>query len=846
MFLRIISLLAVLNGASLLVLPLQGSAKQVTLTPELRFRAKTIARENDPIANPIPWVQFKDMLPEGQRVKKGEWVFHLDTQGVLEDVGKLENRLEEAENDVAKRLAEKRKSVSLLEDEKAEKIDARNIQQARLEYLKSLPVKADIQIAEGRLEVAQKNLEAAAEELKKSRERLKNNLISPAMLKEDEQQHEELLARTQYAEKMLELTQLKAHPLSIEIVEYRIRNLNLEIEKLNAEIPIKEKILEIETSSQQRRIQDLKSQLADRHTELENEYLYAPSDGVLMYSNQLKRELTLGGKATKGMVLAQIPRKESMALEGEIPEQVRHLFHEGDPAEIHFNLFPGRSFPGKISSISPFSRDAVEGDNPSGVKVVDVIIEMDEIPDQLPLGVYSWVEISTQNPLSGWAVPAEWVRYRGGKAHVSVDGIMQAVNGVIQADQFLLTPPHPTVERLQAEGKWMETDEPGMQLATDQFMVTGELIPFESEIISVPRIRSWDIQIAWLAPENLQIQKGEPLMKLESENLSKDLENRKMEVKKLQGERESAEEELAISLSEQAFQLSSASNRVEIMKRERDLVYISGNASEIIQNRLNLTTAEIQVQKAESELARSIRNKEWTASAERERLERELKRSKLGYERAKINYDLAVEGATELEKSKAELDLLRETATAAELKAQHYRTLSRAQSTLRWRKAREKKETARLERHIQDMASLEIKAPVSGLVKYLKAWDGLRKSKVRTGIKVWRSMPLISLSAAEKLYVEVAVPERYIQNLTPDMVVTVRIPSEGGIQWEGKVIHRDEILEAASQTVTSQSLYGNREAPQEQVLHVRILIDNQGGSSLKPGAIAQIIFPFDK
>jgi multidrug resistance efflux pump len=850
MFPRIILLAAMLNGGLAFSLFAQASAAagvvQVEVTPELRFRAKTFARESDSIVNPIPWVQFKDMLPEGTRVQKGDMVFHLDVQGVLLDIADLENRIEEAENNTALRLAEMRKSAGNLADQLAEKIDARDIQIARLDYLKSLPLAADIEIAKGRLEVATKKLEADAEELRKSKERLAKNLISPAMLEEDNLRYTEQLARTRYAEEMFELAQLKAHPKQIEIVEFRIRNLDLEIGKLNSEIPIKEKILEIETEALQRRIDDLKDRLADSQEQLANEFIYAPSDGVLTYSPALKRELTKGGKATKSMELAQIPRRESMALEGEIPEQVRHLYQVGDPAVIHLNLYPGRSFKGKVASISPFSRDVVEGENPSGVKVVDLIVEFDNLPETLPLGVYGWVNLSPQKPVSGWAVPASWIRFRGGKAHVSVQGRMQAVNGVISGDQFLLSPPHPAAELIQAEGEWTETDNPGVLLSTDQFMVTGELIPFESEMIRTPRVRAWDMKISWLSPENIQIEKGDPLITLESEQLTRDLANRKLDVKRLQGERESAEEELSISLSEKEFQLSSAQNRIEIMKRERDLVFISGSTSEVLQSQLNLHTADIQLKKAETELARNVRNAEWSAASEQERLAREVVRRKLEREKAQLNLTLAEQGATSLEKSKADLNLLQEMARAADLEAQHYRNLTRAQSQLRWRVAREKNERERLERQKNSLISIEVKAPVSGLVKYSKVWDGVRQSKIKTGMSVWRGMQLISLSAAEKLYVEVSIPERYIRYLTPDMLVSVRIPSEGGMQWHGKLIHQEEILEPASQIISTQSLYGNREASSDQVLKVRILIENSEGTSLKPGAIAQIIFPFDK
>lgn len=840
---------ALLAGTALMLHAQSATAPEVArleLRPELRFRARTFARESDAIINPIPWVQFKDMLPEGTRVRKGEQVFHLDVQGVLEDIGKLENSLEEAENDVALRLAEMRKNVSELEDERAVKVDTRKIQAARLTYLESLPLEADIKIAKGRLEVAQKKLEADAEELRKSEERLVKNLISPAMLEEDRLRHTEQQARTRYAERMLALAQVESHPKQIEIVEFRIRNLDLEISKLDNEIPIKKKILEIESAAQQRRIEDLKTQLAERQRELAHEYLLAPADGVIIYSSQLKQRLTVGEKAIKGMELALIPRSGSIALEGVIPEQVRHIYQLDDPAEIMLNLYPGRKFTGRIAAISPFSRDAVEDEAASGVKVVDVIVELDQFPDTLPPGVYGWVTVHTREPLHGWAVPASWIRYRGGKAHLSVLGRMQPVNGVISGDQFLLSTPHPAVESLRPEGEWPETEEEDPELSTDQFMVTGELIPFESELITTPRVRIWDIKISWLSPENIQITKGDPLIRFESAQLDQEIDKRKLELEKLQGERESAEEELAIRLSEQAFQMASALNRIEIMEREKDLVYLSGNTSEILQSDLNLATAGIQRQKAETELARNIRNGEWSALSERERLKRDLERRKLEYERAEINHRLAREGASPLEKSRAELNLLKEKASVAQLEAQHFRTLSRAQSQLRWRKAREKNERERMARQLEDLASMEVKAPVSGLVKYLKVWDGVRQSKIKTGMSVWRGMPLLSLSAAEKLYVEVSVPERYIQNLTPDMRVTVRIPSEGGMQWQGRLIRQEEILEPAAQTTVSQSLYGNREASADQVLKLQILVENSEGSTLKPGAIAQIIFPFRK
>jgi|GEM_PF-1299828 len=854
MFNRIIFAPAVLNcvlccslfGQEPLLESFVNEVKYVSVTPELRIRSQAFARENDPIVNPISSGQFVEMTPEGSRVTKGDVVFKLDIKGVLNSVDGLENRLEEAENDVARRITEMQKKVSTLEDKRAVQMDARKIQKARLTYLESLPVEADIKIAEGRVEVARKKLSADEEELNKSRERLASELISPAMLKADEDDYAEQLAQTTYAQQMLGLAKLKSHPIEIEIVEYRIRNLDLEIEKMGTEIPIQKKILEIEAATQERKIEDLASQLMEKKEELRKEFLYAPADGVLMYSPMFKRELAIGGKASKGMELAQIPRRESMALEGVIPEQVRHIFKEGDPAKIRLNIFPDRVFEGSILSISPFSRDAVEGDNPSGVKIVDLIIEWDAIPEQLPLGVYGWVTLLTTEPVEGWAFPVSWIRYRGGKAHVSVDGEMEAVNGLISGEDFILFSPHPAHEKIQAEGEWGDVENPKIQLSTDQFMVTGELTPFESEIISTPRIRVWDIQIGSLIPENKQVTKGDFLIRLDSQQVQDDLEKRQMDLKSKQGERESAEEELEIRRSEHAFQSISSANRIEIRKRERDLVTLGVKSSQIFQQELSLTTAKIALQKAEVELERSLRNSEWSAAAELKQRKRDVQRRILQLEKIQIQYDEAKKGTSELQKSAAELELLREIARTAESNANHYRNFSRAESSLRWKKSREKSANERLERHKKDMASMKIVAPVSGLVKYMKVWDGVRESKIKSGMKVWRGMRLMSLSGAEKLFVEISIPERYIQNIQTGLSVTVRIPSEGGKQWNGRLIELQEILEPADQNSNNQSLYGNQEASREQILKAKILVDTEDDTSLKPGAIAQIIFPFDK
>lgn len=144
------------------------------------------------------------------------------------------------------------------------------------------------------------------------------------------------------------------------------------------------------------------------------------------------------------------------------------------------------------------------------------------------------------------------------------------------------------------------------------------------------------------------------------------------------------------------------------------------------------------------------------------------------------------------------------------------------------------------------MESLNLSAPVDGLLKYEKIWDGVRRSKTRTGLRVYPGNALLSLSSTTEVYVEVPLPERYVDNIHLGMAVQVVIPSEGNLQWRGSVTAYGKILEPARPDIRPGSMFGNQEMTREQILPVRVVVESGAGQTLKPGAVAQLIFPFEK
>jgi HlyD family secretion protein len=842
----------ILTGAFLAGwLPLLLAASQdsvmenVKIYPETRIRVISFPRSTTPVVNPIAWVQFKSRIQEGTRVQKGDSLFELHIEPTLQDLQNRKNKLKETENQSARRLKEIDQNMQTLENRRDELEDSKDIQKARLQYLLSLPLQENVDIAAGRLDVAKKNLEAKASEYKKMTERLEKGLISQPMLEESRYELELQKAQTLYAKRRLDSAQAAPHPKDIEIVTLRIENLDREISKVKYEIGAQQKLNEIEIESLTRQTQEIKEEIAEKEEELTHAVITSPRDGVVLYTPQLKRELAKGGKPSKGMVIAEIPDPESLAFQGELPEQLRYLYSVGDPVSIELNTYPGKPLTGTLLSISPFSRDTDEQEN-TGVKVLDVVFTCEDPPADLAFGVYGWATLTTANPRIGPAVPASWVNYRGGKPHLSVQGEFEAVNGVVHSDLFQLSPPYPPLHHIQAEGTWKEQEQGELDLDSDRFHVSGELSPLESVVVSTPKIRAWDTKVTFLYPESTFIEAGETLVVLDSERIKTNADSKTKDARKNAEEKNTAEKELELRKRERDFQVGSQETQLAITKLERDLALITVSVSAIHQALLDVRSAELRLEKAERELARIEAHPELSAASERARKKRDVHRLTLKLEEQKIKLFQSQQGISEQERSLAELNVLRKEADTAKTKANHFRQVAGAENRLRWRIRRLRRANEQRDKADQDLESLTIRAPVRGLVKYEKLWDGVRRSKLKTGMRVWRGMNLLSLSNTGKVFVEVAVPERYVNKLHQGMKVQIQIPIEGNRMWTGEITHMGELLETAAQPPTSNSLYTNREPVQEQVLPVRVHVVSQDDTQLKPGAIAHVIFPFSK
>ncbi len=819
--------------------------------PEARVRVQTFARQRDVILNPARWPQLLFLVPEGSRVKAGDLLIEFDMTGSADRLRSQEQRFKETEIRLGIRVAAQEDKVTALADKRNALVDERDVQRARQDFLKAMPRPEDVAIAKGRWEVARRNLDASTNQLALARDRFARELISPVALEAAETENALQEARTRFALARYQTARSPAHPDELAILAFRIANLDLEIEKLDLEIASQEEILAIERESVARDLAGLEAELEESREEMRHQRLFAPRDGVVLYTSRMKSELASGGKSPKGVGLLEIPDPGSLAVKGTLPEDLRAVFKVGDPVEIRLNSHPGQVWHGVMDRMAPLPRDAMETERAgfgqtqetTGVKVYDVEFTMQDAPPDLPFGVYGEVLLRTKEALEAPAVPLSWTRFREGKAHLSLNGLLTPVQGLAVGPHFFLQDEVWKGKTLGPEGAWQEESTGLSALDEGNVVASGELIPLESVAVLVPRIRSWDLKLNWLIPENHDVEAGEKIAELSSERIKQQLREHRTEAQGAESDRRAAEEELAVNRREGSFKLAQAQNLLEIRRLELSLVEEGISASAMQQARLNVESAEIQRQAALRELERMRRHPETHSPASLRDRERRLAFRDMDLEEARMALAKAQAGQDEVARSRARLELARQQARLAEIQQEVHMAISRAESTLRYRQRREISRNEHLRRTQADMDAMQVFAPADGLVKYEKIWDGLGISRLRVGMSTWGGVRMMNISSARRMVVRVQVPERYFHSLREDMPVSVRIPSEGNREWKGRVRRVSTILEPAEKATIRASLYANQEGDAEQVASVQVLLEDAPSDTLKPGAVAHVIFP---
>ena len=827
---------------------------------EFRFRttmrATAFAEEGVTITCPLNWPQLNYLVPDGTYVEKGTVITEFDRDGIERGLQELRLREQESKSDLARTLIGLHNREMSLRDELAKLEDDLAVYETKLAHLRVFPDADDVEIAKGRLQVARLELDAASEDFEKGKDRYKRGMISPAELDKYEKAFLERQAQCEYRVRMLAYTSRPAKPSSLKARELEIANVRLDIERVRNEIEENVHLSEIQRRGASARAKTRTQRVTDSEADLEKTVVYAPISGYVVHLPLLRQNANrTAQKMSKNSAYLRIPDTTTLALRGVIYEAERRFFHVGDPVEIRISARPDELLAGEMVSFGAMPHDRGEKeeerwrhDSDSGIMVYDVTIRPRERPEWLRVGLTTECELLASKPVSGPSVPASLVRTRNGEHFLSFDGVYKKVAGIMVDGHFVLSDPDLAGQEVDWAGEFPEqaSAEAGSPRDGQSLRVSGELVPADTTDVVVGPIHGTQ-KVAWLIPEDTEVNEGDVVARLDAADTDEEIKKAKTELERAVSQLESEQEGQKRRSRENEFYLARAENLLAMAELALADLREPDTTPGLLSARLGVATAQIRLTFLERQLKRvEGRRVSAMSPSELAQLRRDRERAELQLEAARTRLQEAEKGAdavalcsAELRVQDARLNVLSMRKKLETDGARYNYGVRRGERHKRWRTER----LAELQRRRENLV---LKAPCPGLVRYSKVWSGGVWSKAHEGSMVGHRTVLMMIADIRRMYIRLEMPEHAFTKVETGMSVAVEILSLSDVTLTGVVSDVEFLFQQRRKKDTERGLYSSHEALGETVFFVRAEVDEQHGVKLKPGAVAEVVFPFGR
>ncbi len=829
---------------------------EATFRTWVRMEAKAATLQT--ILNPLDHPQVDWIISDGAYVTSGAVITAFSPELVEEQLedSRYDSAILSAE--IAKEAATEQDQDLARRDKLAELEDTRAVLETRRARLQALPEPGEVRIAEGQLRIAEQEAAAAARELEKGQGRFERGMISQAALDDLAFDMEEWEASVVRARETLAYRRQPAEPKELERVALQIANVELDIKRVMHEIAQNRKIQELQRQGTEAQRRNARRRIREASEAIDKLEVKAPRDGYIIYKRELRERYLEGGrKMHRNYGFLSMPDSDVLQLRGSIREAERQWLRVGDAALVHVAAHGGGSaggvpvVTGRVAEISVLARDQAERDQQqwgeekeTGVKVYDVIVELERIPEWLRLGMHADVVLVAQTPAHGVVVPAGFVQVRDDGYYLGVEGVLEQVEGRLMGDLFMLKD-----DRLLGRTATLFAREPEERVSDEEALpgvrALGELVPTDVEPVRVGAIYRWQ-KLVWVVPENTEVAAGDLLARLDDEQTRDEFRDAQSKLDSARSMTESQREQDKLSKQLSAWSLEEARNK------ER-MAWLTWTEMRDRRNELGLISARYKVRRAEIALARVTREYERSAAKGHRllsplalrRLERDVARARLALEAAQIALAESERGPLPVELGRQECQYQDMRRAAADMeRRQAYEDFARACGAAKVERAE-----ARAERRLADvekaLESLEIYAPRAGIVRYGKVWDGAGISKIKPGATVGRRVRIMDIAAVAGMEVRVGVPERYYRAVSEGMAVRVALPSLGGTVLDGVVEEVEFLFEDRRRKDTTGGIYSTQEHLGRTEFFVRVRVTGSGDVALKPGMMADVIFPFN-
>ncbi len=366
------------------------------------------------------------ILPEGQRVKKGEVVCELDSAALKDQL-------------INQRITTKSAEANFLNAKLTREVAEIAVE----EYVKGVFVQ-DKATAEGEIKLAESDLTRSEDRLEWARRMLEKGYVSKAQAVTEELNFK----KAQFA---LEQAQSKLDVLIKYTREKTIKELESEVKKAHSDELAKEATWELEKGKEDKLEKQIK-----------NCTLVAPIDGLIVYANDPSRmwgsnqsQIEEGATVRERQKVISIPDITKMQVNAKVHEAQVDKITPNLKAQIRVDAFPDVQLAGTVADVAPLP-DAGNIFS-SDIKVYTTHIRIDNPIAGLRPGMTAQVKILVDRLENVLSVPVQAVLQYNGKDHVTKkvgdryervevtlgpnnDRFVQVTKGLVDGDVVVLNP----------------------------------------------------------------------------------------------------------------------------------------------------------------------------------------------------------------------------------------------------------------------------------------------------------------------------------------------------------------------------------------------------------------------
>ncbi|MDD5011504.1 MAG: efflux transporter periplasmic adaptor subunit, partial [Phycisphaerae bacterium] len=356
------------------------------------------------------------VIPEGERVKKGDLLVELDASLLADQKIDQEIRVQNAE---AAYISAK-ENLAIVENQAKSDVDLAklNLDFAKQDIEKYINGEYPYELdkANADITLAEEELTRAQETLKWSKQLHDEKYISQTELKADEISEKKKALDTELAQKSKELLTEYTYKRNLAKLKSDVSQAEMALErterKANANVIQAQADLKAKESEFGRQ----KDRLAKIEDQISKTKIYAPADGLVIYALSAKNTgwrssaepLDVGREVYEREELFYLPLGNASNAEVMIHESYLKKVTADMPAIITIDALPGKTFFGTIKSIAPLPDARSMWMNPD-LKVYSTIISIDGEDPMLRTGMSCQANIIVQQYENAVYVPLQAV-----------------------------------------------------------------------------------------------------------------------------------------------------------------------------------------------------------------------------------------------------------------------------------------------------------------------------------------------------------------------------------------------------------------------------------------------------